>query len=69
MTTTIESGAKQKTPPNKMAKIYLREARATIHRSWKISLLIFAQKHRCLYFDFIKSKTIKKEVVQKDLFM
>lgn len=69
MTTTTETGVKQKTPPNKMARIYLKEARATIHRSWKISLLIFAQKHRSLYFEFIKSKTIKNVIVQKDLFM
>jgi hypothetical protein len=49
--------------PNMMARIYLREAKATRWRNWKISLLGYAAKRRAMYFEVVRA--IKKPESQK----
>jgi hypothetical protein len=52
-----------------MARIYLREAKATRWRNWKISLLGYAAKRRAMYFELIRlARNTEFKEVQLELF-
>jgi len=54
---------------NMMARIYLREAKATRWRNWKISLLGYAAKRRAMYFELIRlARNTEQKEVQMELF-
>lgn len=65
--TAIQEGGRDPKLSARMARIYIREARATKWPSWKRSLLGYAANRRAEYFELIKIKKTIGEV-QLDLF-